>query len=527
MEIAVADPLYAHALARALLRCDARFQVRVRRIARRSAAGEQDGTGIAPPAAAAQERRAAPGHRMSKADLQLRDWPGEKAAADAEQKIASADSGPPVVWLCEEAADASSAFLSASPGTPAAEGPSPVCWKYGSVRRLAAELIFACGRFHGRRIMACTEREVRLFGFVSSSGGTGCTTAALGTACELARFHGLRVLYLPFAPFDETERYFPALTSKKAAAAGQKSRDGGTSAAVRPPLPPADEPQHGDRAKAAASAATKEGSAAERPDIAAIAARHRGIREYLYYLAAGREEFCRLPEAFMVREEHGVFAFAPAAGSNPLAALEEDACQKLLEQLIAYARIDCLILDIGSSVLPAAGAALRASQQLVMLCGREDVRYGRWLSEQYPDTDFRRIVRVRGRCAFSAAGDEEGADDRYEETAQQSETGGRPQGETGRQREGSDRRRTEDVERTDSGRKMPGTAAEGKDDEIGDSVGDLPQKTAAVCCIPYDPDSLTDGLQLDGNFGDGIRDLTERLLAPVEETRTAAELPVR
>ncbi len=160
-------------------------------------------------------------------------------------------------------------------------------YKYGNVRYLSADLIFAYGELTGREIVFPEEKGVAVYTFSSARGGSGCTSVAMGCAQELKRFRGERVIYISLEEIESTARYM--------------CTEGG-----------------------------------------------KGITEFLYYLLSGRERICSCIEDFVCADDYGVEAFRPGKGINPLRNLNEEEFMRFFNYILRCGRYDIVIFDAGN-----------------------------------------------------------------------------------------------------------------------------------------------------------------------------------
>lgn len=193
-------------------------------------------------------------------------------------------------------------------------------YKYSSAHTMLSAIFDIYSHLTGRSSVFVRNDNVRLVGFASCSGGTGCTTLALYVARELARFHGMRVLYLSLEDVESTGNFFN------------------------------------------------------------ITPGTRSVGEFLYRLLNHNRERNNLPESipfldgFLVKDPYGIEAFAPSKGKNPLRELDTDDIQKLVASLVDCGRYDCVIMDFSSCLTEAGLAAMNLTEKMCLVEGPIDAK---------------------------------------------------------------------------------------------------------------------------------------------------------
>jgi len=172
-----------------------------------------------------------------------------------------------------------------------------VFYKYGSALDMARDIMIAYGAFTGKKMISAQLDGVSVIGFFAYQGGIGCTSLAFGVAQELKRFCGKKVIYISLEELESTGLYMRA----------------------------------GSRGK--------------------------GIREYLYYLSKGKKKFCRI-DAYTLADDHGVEAFAPGHGRNPLLQLSKEDFLVFIDSVINSGIYEYIIFDAGNSMNEIASCAM-------------------------------------------------------------------------------------------------------------------------------------------------------------------------
>lgn len=159
-------------------------------------------------------------------------------------------------------------------------------YKYSKVSEIISNLRFAYGLITGKSEVYTTNPETRLVGFYSGSGGAGTTVVSIGTARELSRYQGKKVLYLNYEEISSTLFYL----------------SNGTEI--------------------------------------------RSISDYLYYLFQKKNgNICSFLDSFTYRDPFGVSTFYPNEGRNELKQLTPDELSYFINTLIESRKYDYIILD--------------------------------------------------------------------------------------------------------------------------------------------------------------------------------------
>lgn len=189
-------------------------------------------------------------------------------------------------------------------------------YKYSSAACIVSAIFEIYKELTGRRAMNIKTQDVRLFAFASFAGGSGCTTIAMAIAQEFTRFYDKKVMYLSFEELDSAGEYM-------------KHEQG-----------------------------------------------IKGAEVYLYRLFnkmypnhGDSEEEKSIPfiEGHIVRDEHGVEAFAPSAARNPLREVRPDEINKLMVSLIDSGRYDVIIIDMGNWLSKTGLKCLQMTEKLCVV----------------------------------------------------------------------------------------------------------------------------------------------------------------
>lgn len=222
-------------------------------------------------------------------------------------------------------------------------------YKYSSAHTMLSSIFDIYSHLTGRASLFVRNDNVRLVGFSSCSGGTGCTTLAICVGRELVRFHGMRVLYLSMEDVESTGNMFNITT--------------GT----------------------------------------------RNIGEFLYRLLSHNREKYNLPasipflDGFIVKDPYGIEAFAPSKGKNPLRELRTDEIQKLVASLVDCGRYDCVLIDFSSCLTEAGLAAMDMTERICLVAGpdQDKNRELNYLSQIIccnGDNSLDKYLKVRNMC---------------------------------------------------------------------------------------------------------------------------------
>lgn len=195
-------------------------------------------------------------------------------------------------------------------------------YKYSAADHMVASVFEIYEAVTGRRAVNLKRQNVRLFGFVSCTGGVGCTALASSLGQELCRFHGQRVLYLSFEEIESTGSFMQCSIGMK------------------------------------------------------------GAGVYLYHLfkvlrqKAGTDyiQVASLPflDGYMVRDAFGMEAFAPTQGRNPLRDLGPEEVSVFLSSLIDSGRFDVIIMDLGPWLSKTGITCVEMAEKLCFVTSHRD-----------------------------------------------------------------------------------------------------------------------------------------------------------
>ncbi len=187
-------------------------------------------------------------------------------------------------------------------------------YKYSKAQSITAAIYNIYSEITGHRTVNVKRQQVRLLAFSSCAGGSGCTVAAMAAAQELCRFRGKKVLYLSFEETESTGDFIETSSGMK------------------------------------------------------------GISVYLYHLfkskdsgihTHGREKIYYPPvESYIIHDDFGVEAFAPAAGRNPLRELSEEEMEIFIASLIDSGRYDVIVADVGTGLSCTDTACLEIAEKI-------------------------------------------------------------------------------------------------------------------------------------------------------------------
>lgn len=192
-------------------------------------------------------------------------------------------------------------------------------YKYDSAQIMVGNLFEIYAGLTGRKPVNVRKNNVRLFDFASCAGGSGCTVMAMAVCQELCRFHGARVLYLSFEEIESTGEFIDNArsTSPLSHYLYMLLRDNSS------------------------------GNHIER-DL----------------LDDSRLRQSSFLESYIVRDEFGIEAFAPAGGKNPLAELDSRETVIFLSALIDSGRYDAIVTDTGNHLGEAAVVCAEMAEKI-------------------------------------------------------------------------------------------------------------------------------------------------------------------
>jgi len=192
-----------------------------------------------------------------------------------------------------------------------AENNRYILYRYQPVGYISKILRLAHSGF-SKSIMPTDDTEqTNIICICSSSGGTGCTSVALGISQELSRFHSKKVLYISLEEFESTDKYFPEVQFEA-----------------------------------------------------------NNINKFLYLILNNRHRIGLVSQGFMREDEYGVFAFRPAKGRNPLRELTGSEFVYFINHITKEKTFTDLILDCGSGLDDSILSAYQLSTTIFNVAGK-------------------------------------------------------------------------------------------------------------------------------------------------------------
>lgn len=235
--------------------------------------------------------------------------------------------------------------------------PGMIC-KYGSVREIAGAVLSAADRtvsVHGTDVQGMQsmypsanalrfENETDIYTFLSDTGGSGCTSCAMGFSESLALDPGKRILYIDASPIP-----LEVTNARDREAAGAGSVAGTSS---------------GTRFGAGASTGSGFGVAAGANNGADPGADgSRNMRKLLYHISEGKD-MSRLLSTYVTENEMGVSTIDAYSGLSPLASAPADLFEALLGCIEKSGLFDAVVIDAGNHLTNAVLAAAAISKRV-------------------------------------------------------------------------------------------------------------------------------------------------------------------
>ncbi len=188
-------------------------------------------------------------------------------------------------------------------------------YKYSGAHNLVGEIFEIYSHLTGRGSLQMRKENVRLFGFASCCGGSGCSTIARAVGQEFSRFYDMRVLLISFEEVESTGDMMPSISSAKTSG------------------------------------------------------------EYLYKLLSHREkmgvtleESFPFIESYIISNNYGLETFSPCIGKNPLRDINRDDIQRFIASLMDSGRYDVVVADLSSCLTEAGIATMRLAEKICLIC---------------------------------------------------------------------------------------------------------------------------------------------------------------
>jgi hypothetical protein len=186
-----------------------------------------------------------------------------------------------------------------------------IVYKYQPSGRISKILKLAYSLYSEMEMLSQNCEEANIISVCSSTGGTGCTSVAMGLCMELSRFHQQRVLYLNLEEFESTGMFF-----------GE--------------------------------------------DCGGL----QNITGYLYRVVY--EQGGKIPSVvgYLTQNEHDIYAFRPSRGRNPLRELNESEFVKFMNAVLKEGLFSHVIVDCGTGMDDAIISAMRLSSKVCHLSSK-------------------------------------------------------------------------------------------------------------------------------------------------------------
>lgn len=225
------------------------------------------------------------------------------------------------------------------------EKSSSEIWKYGNIRETIREIIYLYEKTTVRKITDIEKNELTIYGFASASGGTGCTSVAMGCAREFKRFYGKNVLYVSF---EEIESYGEFMN---------------------------------------------------------ISNENRGMNEYLYNILS-KTQNPKFIESFVNSDEYGNEAVVTHTAFNTLRGLSSDEMIIFFDSIVKSGRYDIIITDFGTYHTGSATSGFELCDKLCLIsserrCTFKDEIYMKYMKHMMGNEYIDKIIRVLNMCKQS------------------------------------------------------------------------------------------------------------------------------
>jgi len=186
-----------------------------------------------------------------------------------------------------------------------------ILYKYQHIGHISNILRLAHSDYSKSEILSDETEQANIISICSASGGTGCTSVALGVCQELTRFHGKKVLYISMEEFESISTYYPDAYHET-----------------------------------------------------------NNITKFVYSILNKNDCCSYTPEGYMMKDEYGVFAFYPAKGRNPLRELTGKEFIKFINHLTKEKLFTNLILDCGNGLDDSIVSAYQLSEIIFNVIGK-------------------------------------------------------------------------------------------------------------------------------------------------------------
>ncbi|NLD19084.1 MAG: hypothetical protein GX663_02395 [Clostridiales bacterium] len=208
-------------------------------------------------------------------------------------------------------------------------------YKYSPAYVMVGSLFEIYSRLTGRKPVNVRKGRVKLLAFTSWAGGSGCTTLAVAVGRELCRFQKKRVLYLSFEELESTGEFMTGCCCIKS------------------------------------------------------------LNQYLYELF-GRERAGSFLESYLMRDDFGMEAFAPAKGKNPLLDMNKEEAYQFMAAIIDSGRFDVIVADMATCLTDVGNACVEMADRICMVAppANSEVREVQYLSHLIYNCGERVIDKV-------------------------------------------------------------------------------------------------------------------------------------
>lgn len=183
--------------------------------------------------------------------------------------------------------------------------------KYQHIGHIANLLRLAHSNYSKTQMLSDETEQSNIIGVCSSSGGTGCTSVALGICQELTRYYGKKTLYISLEEFESTASHFPNSWDET-----------------------------------------------------------NNLTRFIYGMIHKEKSHTITPLGYMMKDDYGVHAFHPARGRNPLRELTENEFIQFINCITAEKFFTDLIIDCGNGLDYSIGSALQLSSRIFHITGK-------------------------------------------------------------------------------------------------------------------------------------------------------------
>lgn len=219
-------------------------------------------------------------------------------------------------------------------------------YKYKKVSEILKDFLYTFAMNTGASWLYLESQKAELIGFYSATGGVGKTAISIGTARQLSKYEGMKLLYLSLEEMESTETYFHHTCQST----------------------------------------------------------ERNMGTYIYHLFhSEKKNMASFVESFMNSDDYGVEFFNPCKHRNEMKTLNCEELSQLLREILKWKAYDYIFLDLQNDLAEETQYLLRSCERIVIV--EEDTLFSKMKTEKLlkyfqgteGESDVTKFIRVKNK----------------------------------------------------------------------------------------------------------------------------------